>query len=298
MKNTSKPILFASGGKTTLFLVLVLSGLSAQVRNTTAQAQPPLSQKSQGDGITPVSDANSEVLFEKSENPISDLISLPIQSNYQFNSGKCNATVEVFKLQPVVPFHLNEDWNLITRTIIPITNQPSEKPGSASAFGLGDINPAFYFSPAKSGAITWGIGPTLTLPTGTDDALTSGKWSAGPAGGLVITEKQFVAGVLVNNQWSFAGWEKKPYNQLSIQPSLSYQLIDGWYLTYSPTISANWQAGSSNRWTVPVGGGFGKLIHVDHQAIKISFQAFDNVVHPVDTSDWSVRFQIQLLFPN
>lgn len=239
-----------------------------------------------------------EVLYDKSENPISNLISVPIQSNYQFNTGISHATVEVFKLQPVIPFHLNQDWDLITRTIIPLTNQPSVKPGASSAFGLGDINPAFYFSPAKPGPLNWGFGPILTLPTGTDDTLTSGQWSAGPALGLVYTQGSFVTSLLVNNQWSFAGWETKPYNQLSLQPALSYKILDGWYFTYSPTITANWQAGSSNRWTVPVGGGIGKLVHIDKQAIKFSAQAFDNVVHPVNASDWSFRFQVQLLFPN
>jgi len=296
MRNQGRSSLQVSPADSVFLLVLVIGGLTLQMQNLQAQAQPPLSHQTQSDGITPVTEAD-EVLFEKSENPISTLISLPIQSNFQFNSGISHATVEVFKLQPVIPFHLNDDWDLITRTIIPITNQLSEKPKSASAFGLGDINPAVYFSPARSGAITWGFGPTLTLPTGTDDTLTSGKWSAGPAGGVVYTQNHLVAALLVNNQWSFAGWKKKPYNQLSLQPSFSYKLIDGWYLTYSPTMTANWQAGSSNRWTVPVGGGFGKLIHIDHQDLKISVQAFDNVVHPTGSSDWSFRFQVQFLFP-
>ncbi|MCE0524209.1 MAG: hypothetical protein LV480_14985 [Methylacidiphilales bacterium] len=279
-------------------LVLILCGLFFQIHDSPGQTQPGSSQKGQNDGITPDTEPADEALVEKSENPIADLISVPIQSNFQFNSGISHATVEVFKLQPVIPFHLNADWNLITRTIIPITNQPSEKPGSESVLGLGDINPQFYFSPATTGAITWGIGPTLTLPTGTDETLTNGKWSAGPCGGLVISQDHFVIGLLVNNQWSYAGWGKKPYNQLSLQPSISYALFDGWYLTYSPTMTANWQAGSSNRWTVPVGGGFGKLIKIDDQSVKLSVQAFDNVVHPAGSSDWSFRFQMQFLFPN
>ena len=283
--------------KSALLLVLVFGGVLLQIQSSSAQTQPVSNQKTQADGMTPPTGDSDEVLFEKSENPISKLINLPIQSNFQFNSGISNATVEVIKLQPVIPFHLNEDWDLITRTIAPITNQPSEEPGSPSAFGLGDINPAFYFSPARSGAITWGFGPTLTLPTGTDDALTSGKWSSGPAGGLVFTHDDLVMSLLVNNQWSFAGWEKKAYNKLTLQPAWSYKLIDGWYLTYSPTMTANWEAGSSNRWTVPVGGGFGKLVHIGDQDMKVSVQAFDNVVHPDGSSDWSFRFQVQFLFP-
>lgn len=283
--------------KSAFLLALVLGGVSLTLENVQGQGQPVSSQKAPPDEIAPEIETPDEALSNQAENPFSNLISLPLQSNYQFNSGVSQATVTIVKLQPVIPFHLNEDWELIARTIVPITNQPSQKPGSASAFGLGDINPAFYLSPAKSGEITWGLGPTLTLPTGTDEALTSGKWSAGPALGLVFKRNPLVVSLLVNNQWSFAGWKEKPYNQLSLQPSFSYQLGDGWYLTYSPTMTANWQASDSNRWTVPVGGGFGKLIHIDHQDIKLSVQAFDNVVHPAGSSDWSARFQVQFLFP-
>jgi hypothetical protein len=235
MRNKNRSIL----GTAEYVFGLVLCGLLVEVQNSPGETQAPASQKIQPSEVMANSEVTDEVIFEKSENPISNQISLPIQNNYQFNTGISHATVEVYKLQPVIPFHINEDWDLITRTIVPITNQPSVKPNASSAFGLGDINPQLYFSPAKSGAITWGIGPTFTFPTGTDDTLTSGKWSAGPAGGVVYTHGDLVTSLLVNNQWSFAGWRKQAYNQLSLQPGISYKVINGWYVTYSPTMTAN-----------------------------------------------------------
>ena len=116
-------------------------------------------------------------LREKTQNPVSDLISLPLQNNFDFGIGPSKATRWVLNVQPVIPFKLTEDWNLITRTIIPIINQGSPAPGVPAVFGLGDLNPTFFISPAKPSSLIWGAGPTFTLPTGTDPALTAGQWA-------------------------------------------------------------------------------------------------------------------------
>lgn len=250
------------------------------------------------DELTPNTAASdTEELAKKAQNPVADMISVPVQSNFNFNTGPSKATVDVFNLQPVIPFHITKDWNLITRTILPIVNQPSLAPGYPSAFGLGDLNPTFFFSPSKPSKFIWGFGPTMTIPTGTDSILTSGKWSAGPAAVLLTIQGPVVAGVLINNQWSFAGWGDKDVNQLLMQPFFNYNLPEGWYLTTSPIMTANWEADSNNQWTVPVGGGFGRLFRIDKQPINASLQAFDNVIHPHGAADWSLRFQVQLLFP-
>ena len=297
MRNEGQSLLSDTGIPPAFMWMLATSALGLQSQISDGQEPPVARQQASASAIVPDNEAMDEALSEKAENPLTDLINVPIQTNFQFNTGSSNATVEVIKLQPVIPFRLNQNWNLITRTIVPIINQPSDMAGASSAFGLGDINPAFYFSPSSPSAVTWGFGPTLTLPTGTDDSLTSGEWSAGPAVGLVFKHERLVTSLLMNNQWSFAGWRDKDVNKLTIQPAISYQLGDGWYFTYSPTMTADWEAASNDRWTVPLGGGLGKLVHIDQQAIKLSAQAFENVVHATGSSDWSVRFQVQFLFP-
>ena len=243
------------------------------------------------------SEKSQEALAKASQNPIANMISVPFQNNFNFGIGPSNATQWDLNIQPVIPISLGEEWNLITRTIIPILNQPSPAPGVESAFGLGDINASAWLSPAKPGQLIWGIGPTLTFPTATDSLLGSGKWSAGPAAVALTIQGHWVFGALANQQWSYAGWGKSYVSAFLFQPFVNYNLPDGWYLASSPIITANWHADSRNQWIVPVGGGFGKIFKIGKQAFNAQLQAFDNVVTPDNGPDWQLRFQLQLLFP-
>ena len=246
-------------------------------------------------------DEGATELAKKTQNPVADLISVPLQSNFNFNTGIKDETVYVLNVQPVIPIKLNHEWNLITRTIVPVINQPSLFPGpnsiSGSAWGLGDINPSLFLSPAKPGAIIWGVGPTFTLPTATDWRLGSGKFSLGPTAVALTIQGPWVLGALINNQWSVAGWGDKDVNQMLIQPFVNYNLADGWYLTSGPIVTANWEARSSDRWTVPIGGGVGKLFKLGPLPINTSLQAYYNVEKPRYASEWQLRFQVQFLLP-
>lgn len=241
----------------------------------------------------------TESLAKDAQNPVANLISVPFQNNFNFNVGPNNVTQYNLNIQPVIPITLNKDWNLITRTIVPIVNQPSPAPGVRSAFGLGDINPTFFLSPVKPfHGIVWGLGPTFTLPTATDSIIGSGKLSAGPAAVALVTPGHLVAGALLNQQWSVAGWGSRSVSQFLIQPFANYNLRDGWYVVSAPIITANWEASGGNRWTVPMGGGVGKIQHFGNlPPINFQLQAFDNVVSPAQGPDWQLRFQIQFLFP-
>ena len=105
-------------------------------------------------------------------------------------------------------------------------------------------------------------------------------------------------GALANNQWSFAGWGDKSVNAMLVQPFINYNLPHGWYLTSSPIITADWKADSDNRWTVPLGGGVGKIFKIGKQAINAQLAGYYNVATPKDFgADWQLRFQVQLLFP-
>ena len=248
-------------------------------------------------------------LAKKTQNPVADLISLPLQSNFNFGAGSRNRMLYILNVQPVIPMSLNNEWNLITRVITPIINQPSLFPGTNGATGLGDINPSFFLSPAKPGKLIWGVGPTFTLPTATDRQLGSGKWSAGPTAVALAIEGPWVYGALINNQWSFAGWGEEKVNAMVLQPFLNYNLPDGWYLTASPILTANWAADrGGDVWTVPIGGGFGKLFRLGQilplegnplakLPINTQLGAYGNVAKPEFGPDWQLRFQVQFLFP-
>ena len=162
---------------------------------------------------------------------------------------------------------------------------------------MGDLNPTFFLPPAKPGRFIWGFGPTFTFPTATDSQLGAGKYSMGPAAVGLFMDGPWVVGALVNNQWSFAGWGHKDVNQMTLQPFVNYNFSHGWYVTSSPILTGNWTARASDQWTVPVGGGVGRLFKVGPLPINTQLQAFYNADRPKDSSNWQLRFQVEFLFP-
>ncbi len=251
-------------------------------------------------GVTPVyAEGDGEDLAKKTQNPISDLISVPFQNNWNFNVGPRDKTQYVLNIQPVYPMSLNEDWNFIARTIFPVISQPQVVPGGDRETGLGDIIFQGFFSPKESGKIIWGAGPALSLPTATDDVLGTEKWSAGPAAVALSMNGPWVYGALVQNVWSFAGDDDRGHvSQFLVQPFLNYNLPDGWYLSSAPSITANWAAhDNDDRWTVPVGGGVGKILKIGKLPLNVSLRTYYNVEEPDGGADWQLQFQVQLLFP-
>jgi hypothetical protein len=241
-------------------------------------------------------DVDQEDLARAAQNPVGDLISLPLQNNMNFDVGPADRTQNVLNIQPVWPITLSKSWNLITRTIVPVISQPA--PGSERTNGLGDINFTGFFSPKQPGKIIWGVGPMLVFPTATDDVTGSDKWSAGPAVVVLTMPGQWVIGALVSNVWSFAGDdERDDVNNFLMQYFVNYNLPNGWYLTSAPIITANREAESGEQWTVPFGGGIGKVHRIGSQPINIQTQAFYNVETPTYGAQWQWRLQVQLLFP-
>lgn len=239
-----------------------------------------------------------EALAMQAQNPVANLMSIPFQNNTSFGIGPHNRTQNVLNIQPVIPFNLNEDWNLITRTICPLIYQPFAWKESGGKFGLGDINFTAFISPAKPGTIIWGAGPILSFPTATDEILGTEKWSAGPSVVVLTMPTPWVVGVLVNNLWDFAGdYNRSHVNQMLIQYFINYNLPDGWYFSSAPINTANWKAPSGEKWTIPVGGGFGKILTIGGLPVNASAQAYSNVEKPTGAADWSMRLQVQFLFP-
>ncbi|MHC4414889.1 MAG: neuromedin U [Planctomycetota bacterium] len=237
-------------------------------------------------------------LAKAAQNPIADLISLPFQYNLNFNVGPDKDPQHVLNIQPVYPINLNEDWNLITRTIVPVIQQPTLFRGDDDDFGLGDVQFTAFFSPAKSDGLTWGVGPAIRFPTATHRDLGSEQWSLGPSLVALRIDGPWVYGALLQNVWSVAGDDgRADVNELLLQPFVNYNFDDGWYVTTSPIITANWEADSSDRWTVPLGGGVGRVFSIGDQPVNFQVQGFYNLENPDNASDWGIRVQLQLLFP-
>jgi len=255
-------------------------------------------------------DQSESDLAKQAQNPIANMISLPFQNNTNFGIGPDNDEVQnVLNIQPVIPFSINDNWNLITRTIVPIISQPDFYTGGDGRItGLGDITFSAFFSPKDSAKLTWGVGPIFLFPTATDgplggisedggESLGSDKWGAGASVVLLAMPGKWVVGSLFSNVWSFAGSGDQDINLFTWQYFLNYNLPKGWYLTSAPIITANWEADSDNTWTIPFGGGFGKIFKIGKQPINGQVQAFYNVEKPENGPDWQLRLQLQFLFP-
>jgi hypothetical protein len=242
-------------------------------------------------------DSNQAALAKASQNPIASLISVPFQNNTNFGVGEFDRTSNILNIQPVIPVPLGENLTLVNRTIVPIAYQPELAAGLDSAFGLGDINYTGFFVPQTTGNFTWGVGPSILLPTATDTVLGTGKWSIGPAAVGLVSQGPIVGGALVSQIWSIAGnSDRSDVSLLTIQPFFNYNFEGGWYASTSPIITANWEA-SGDQWTLPIGGGGGRVFRIGSQPVNVNAQVFWNAVRPEGAASWSLRAQLTLLFP-
>ena len=280
-----------------LAVVLVLAICPQAPAQEQKQLNPATDQQPPPSSPEAAEAAAAEGLAEQAQNPIANLISVPFQNNTTLGLGPDeDQTLNVLNIQPVVPFRLNDDLTLVTRTILPVVSQPGAQGSNSN--GIGDLNPTFFFVPKLPGRWTVGFGPTLVLPTASRDELGSGQWGMGPAAVAVYTRGPWVAGGLINQIWSVAGdSERRSVNQFLLQPFVNFNLPNGWYLVSSPIITANWQA-SSDRWLVPIGAGVGRVFRVGSQPVNASLQAYANVAKPDLYGDVTIRAQVQLLFPS
>ena len=242
-------------------------------------------------------------LAKAAQNPIADMISLPFQFNANLNTGPQKKTQDVLNIQPVIPVHLNSDWNLITRTIVPLISQPQLTPGDDRTNGIGDIQFSAFLSSAKPSDWVLGAGMIVQAPSATDTVLGQGKWGLGPTAVALHVERgdPWVYGMLINNVTSVGGQSGRAnVNQMLFEPFFNYNVPGhpGLYLTSAPEFTANWNSTkSSNRWTVPLGGGIGQIMRWGEQAVNLQASAYYNVDKPEFGSNWNLRLQVQFLFP-
>ncbi len=223
-----------------------------------------------GMGATAYSQDSSADLAKKLSNPIASLISVPFQLNYDHGYGPLDGDKTTLNIQPVIPISLNADWNLISRTILPVTYQDDIAGPSGSQFGLGDVVQSFFLSPSKptDGGLIWGAGPVFLIPTATDNLLGGEKWGAGPTVVALKQDGPWTYGVLANHIWSFAGNEDR--NDISntfLQPFLSYTTATAWTFALNTESTYDWKA---NEWSVPINLTVSKLVKVNEQPISLT----------------------------
>jgi hypothetical protein len=255
---------------------------------------------------TAASQPSATDLAKKIQNPIGDLHSIPFQANTNFNTGPNKGTQVTLNIQPVIPLHLNDEWNVITRTILPLVWSPSMQPAQSVPFGTGPITFSAFLSPKQAhDGWVWGIGPVFQLPTASSRTLGSPVWGAGPTAVVVKLAGPWVAGALINNVWSMGGQDGPTgkavggtrYNMMTLQPFLNYNFSEGWYVTSSPIVTANWLTAGNNAWTVPVGGGAGRVIRIGGKLpLNLMLSGYWNAVRPEFGATWQMRAQATLMF--
>jgi len=234
-------------------------------------------------------------LAMKLQNPISDLISVPIQNNWDFGIGPANAMKYTANIQPVIPVSISKDWNVIIRTILPVIYAGSPIAGGASHFGLGDTTQSFFLSP-KNPVCGWilGAGPVLYYPTATDSVLGGGKWGAGPTIVALRQEHGFTYGILANQIWSYAGWGDQNLSATFLQPFVSFTTKKHTSFTVNTESTYNWE---QSQWTVPLNFEVQQLIKICKQPIALQVGARYYAERPAGGPDWGLRFDITFLFP-
>ena len=212
--------------------------------------------------------------------------------------GAPNGNALLLRFMPLWRSTVREDWSLVHLDLITLADAPP-LPGSPinpepvpgqKATGLSDFLHMTLYTPTPTGKFTWGVGGVVGVPTATDDALGSGKWTAGPAFRITYRGEKWNIGAIAGQRWSFAGDSgRADVSSLLIRGAIRRNLGSGWFFVSAPLINANWNASSGNRWLVPVGGGFGKTFKVNNATWAASVQAYANVVKPTGAPDWSLR---------
>ena len=240
-----------------------------------------------------------EALAMQLSNPVAALVSVPFQFNYERNIGSARSgTRTLLNIQPVVPFSLNADWNIISRTIVPVAWQDNIFPGAGSQSGVGDIVQSVFFSPKAptAGGLIWGVGPVFLLPTGSDDLLTTGKWGAGPTGVVLSQQGPWTVGTLANHIWSFAGSSSRAdVNATFVQPFVTYTMPTATTFVLNTESSYDWEA---RQWSVPIMAGVTQVLRLGGQLVQVGALARYWAESPAQgPHGWGLRLNVTLLFP-
>lgn len=230
------------------------------------------------------------------QNPIASMVTLPLQFNWLNGIGDEDRRAMNLNIQPVIPFP-GEKWNIVTRTIIPVNSVPIGT--TDSVFGFGDVSFSMFFTPNKTGKLTWGVGPTATLPTASNaEVLGTGKWTIGPTGVVFYGTGNWTMGAVASQVWSVAGDDDRDdVSFFYAQWFLNYNLGNGWAIGSAPIITADWEAESGQEWTIPWGLQVSKVMRFGNQPVNLLLGFYKNAEHPDNGPETSARFQVNLLYP-
>jgi len=233
-------------------------------------------------------------LAKQQQNPISSLISVPLQGNWDFGLGDRDAAGTLFNIQPVVPLAISRSTNLVLRVILPLASQPGS--GDVRVNGLGDVVATAFFSPAKSGRVIWGAGPVFLLPTATNNTLGSEKFGVGPSAVLLTQPGPWTIGLLFNHIWSASGAsDREDVSSTFLQPFVNYNLGDGLAVGAVMEATANWKA--DEHWTAPLLFTVSKVARLGNRPVNFVVGAGPTVVSPEGGSTWRFRFMAVFLYP-
>lgn len=231
-------------------------------------------------------------------NPIASLISVPLQSNWEFEAGPEKDTRYVLNFQPVVPSSLNKEWNLITRVIVPTVSQVPLVPGGESSFGLSDVTASFFISPAQPRGLIWGVGPVFLLPMTSDPALGREKWGTGPTFVVLKQSGHFMYGALANHIWSFAGDDgRSDVSTTFAQPFVSLLLPRGRTISLNTETTRDWKAPDGQEWTVPINLQYNQVTKIGPLPVSLGVGAGYFVEKPTNGPSWKLRLNVTFLFP-
>jgi hypothetical protein len=241
---------------------------------------------------------DAAALAKQLANPIASLISVPFQYNYNDGYGPQDGHQSYVNIQPVVPFSLNADWNVIVRTIVPVVWQTDVVPGTGSQSGLGNVTQSLFFSPKQPGpgGLIWGAGPVFLWPTATEDELGPDKWGAGPTVVALKQEGPWTVGFLGNHIWSYAGDDDEAdVNSTFLQPFVNYTTKTATSFVLNTESTYDWE---SREWSVPINADVFQLLKIGGQRVQVGGGVRYWLTAPDSGPDgWGARFQVTLLFP-
>jgi hypothetical protein len=242
----------------------------------------------------PAAAQTADELAKQTQNPVASLISVPLQGNWDFGLGDRDAVGTLLNVQPVMPFGISKDTNIILRVIMPLTSQPAS--GGARINGLGDIVATAFFSPVKSGRVIWGVGPVFLLPAATNASLGSEKFGIGPSVVALTQPGPWTVGVLFNQIWSVSGAnDRDDVNSTYLQPFANYNLGGGLSAGVSVEASANWEADEA--WTAPLLFSVSKVTLLGKRPVSFALAAGPTIASPDGGASWRFRLSATFLFP-